>query len=75
MSDKDALRKERTELINKLDAMQKQFIEIEKKQGVSGKDYWGSTDGLLADYREKYAEMSTRLVDVSHQIVGSSRHL
>jgi enoyl reductase-like protein len=75
MSDKDTLRSERTELINKLAEMQKQFIAMEHEQGVSGKDYWGSKDGLLADYREKYAEMSTRLVDLSHEIVGSSRHM
>ena len=73
MSDKDALIKEKNELIAQMLEMQKQFMDIEHEKGISGKDYYYSQDGLLADYREKYRDMAMRVVDISHEIVGSSR--
>jgi hypothetical protein len=73
MSDIEALKKEKQELIDKMLDMQKQFIEYEHQNGVSGKDYWASQEGLLADYRQEYLEMANRVVDLAHEIVGSSR--
>jgi hypothetical protein len=73
MSDIDALKKEKQELIDKMLEMQKQFIDFEHEHGVSGKDYWASQDGLLATYRQEYMDMANRVVDLAHQIVGSSR--
>jgi hypothetical protein len=73
MSDIEALKKERQALIDKMLDMQKQFIELEHQQGVTGKDYWASSEGLLATYRQEYADMATRVVDLAHEIVGSSR--
>ncbi|KOR31180.1 hypothetical protein TI04_02135 [Achromatium sp. WMS2] len=73
MSDKAALIKEKEELIGKMLEMQKQFIDYEHRQGISGKDYWASKDGLLVNYREEYMSMANRLVDLSHSIVGSTR--
>ena len=73
MSDKDALIKEKNDLIAQMLEMQKQFIDLEHDKGISGKDYYYSQDGLLADYRQKYRDMAMRVVDLSHQIVGSSR--
>jgi enoyl reductase-like protein len=73
MSDIEALKKEKQELIEKMLDMQKQFIAYEHEHGVTGKDYWASSEGLLADYRQEYADMATRVVDLAHQIVGSSR--
>lgn len=73
MSDVAALKQEKQALIDKMLAMQKQFIEHEHEHGVSGKDYWASQDGFLADYRQEYMEMANRVVDLAHQIVGSSR--
>jgi hypothetical protein len=73
MSDIEALKKEKQELIDKMLEMQKQFIEHEHEHGVSGKDYWASSDGLLANYREEYMGMANRVVDIAHEIVGSSR--
>lgn len=60
-------------MISQMLDMQKQFIEYEHQHGVSGKDYWASSDGLLADYRQKYLDMADRVVDLAHQIVGSRR--
>ena len=74
MSDIAALKQEKQELIDKMLEMQKQFIDYEHKNGVSGKDYWASSDGLLADYRQEYMEMANRVVDIAHEIVGSNRN-
>lgn len=73
MTDVDALKREKQELIDKMLVMQKQFIDHEHLNGVSGKDYWASQDGFLADYRQQYMDMANRVVDLAHQIVGSSR--
>jgi enoyl reductase-like protein len=73
MSDIEALKKEKQELIESMLDMQKQFIEHEHAHGVSGKDYWASQEGLLAGYRQEYLDMANRVVDLAHQIVGSSR--
>ena len=73
MSDKDALIKEKNDLIAEMLEMQKKFIKHEQDNGISGKDYYYSQDGLLADYRQKYMDMAMKVVDLSHEIVGSSR--
>ena len=73
MSDKAALIKEKQELIDKMLEMQKQFIDYEHANGISGKDYWASADGLLANYRQEYRDMANRVVDLAHSIVGSVR--
>jgi hypothetical protein len=74
MSDIAALKQEKDALITKMLEMQKQFIDYEHEHGVTGKDYWASTDGLLANYRQEYLEMANRVVDIAHEIVGSSRN-
>ena len=73
MSDIAALKQEKQELIEKMLEMQHQFIDYEHQHGVSGKDYWASSDGLLADYRQDYQDMANRVVDIAHEIVGTSR--
>jgi hypothetical protein len=73
MSDIEALKREKQDLIDKMLDMQKQFIEYEHQNGVSGKDYWASEDGLLVTYRQEYMDMANRVVDLAHEIVGSSR--
>ncbi|QIK36812.1 hypothetical protein GWK36_01025 [Caldichromatium japonicum] len=73
MADIEALKKEKQELINKMLEMQRQFIDYEHQHGISGKDYWASTEGLLVNYRHEYMALANRVVDLAHQIVGSSR--
>jgi D-alanine-D-alanine ligase-like ATP-grasp enzyme len=73
MSDTAALMKEKSELIQKMLEMQRQFVDYEHKNGISGKDYYYSQDGLLKDYREEYRNMAMRVVDIAHQVVGSVR--
>lgn len=73
MTDKAELIQEKQALITKMLEMQKQFIDYEHRQGISGKDYWASKEGLLATYRPEYLAMANRLVDLAHSIVGSTR--
>ena len=73
MSDIEALKKQKNDLIAEMLEMQKQFIQFEHDHGISGKDYYYSQDGLLKDYRQKYMDMAMKVVDLSHEIVGSSR--
>jgi len=71
MSDVEALRSEKATLIAEMLELQKQFIDREHDGGISGKDYYYSQDGLLKDYRQVYMEKAMRVVEISHQIVGS----
>ncbi|MGQ9658737.1 MAG: hypothetical protein ACUVT0_01305 [Thermochromatium sp.] len=73
MTDIAALKKEKQELISKMLEMQRQFIDYEHQHGISGKDYWASSEGFLANYRHEYMKLANRVVDLAHQIVGSSR--
>lgn len=72
MSDIEALKAEKAALIAEMLDMQKQFIDVEHQDGISGKDYYFSQDGLLKDYREVYMQKAMRVVELSHQIVGST---
>ena len=71
MSDVDALKAEKSNLIEEMLDLQKQFIDYEHSNGISGKDYYYSKDGLLKDYRQVYMEKAMRVVELSHEIVGS----
>jgi hypothetical protein len=71
MSDVEALKAEKAKLIEEMLELQKQFIDREHDGGISGKDYYYSQEGLLKDYRQLYMEKAMRVVDLSHQIVGS----
>ena len=74
MSDKEALMQEKKELIDKMLEMQKKFIEYEQQHGISGKDYYASDEGLLANYRQEYTDLANRVVDIAHEVVGSARN-
>lgn len=71
MSDVEALKAEKSKLIEEMLELQKQFVEREHDGGISGKDYYYSQEGLLKDYRQIYMEKAMRVVELSHQIVGS----
>ncbi len=74
MSDKEALMQEKKELIDKMLELQKKFIEHEHQHGISGKDYYASEEGLLANYRQEYMDLANRVVDIAHEMVGSARN-
>lgn len=67
MSDKSKMIKEMIE-------MQKKFIDKEHKQGVSQEEYYAPASGdVLEGYRDKYAEMAMKVVDLAHADKGSHR--
>lgn len=74
MTDIATLKQEKQALIDKMVAMQQQFIQYEHEHGISGKDYWAPDDGLLMNYRQEYMDMANRVVDLAHAIVGSARN-
>jgi hypothetical protein len=74
MSDTEALIKEKNALIQQMLEMQRKFIDFEHQNGISGKDYYYSQEGLLKDYRQEYRDMAMKVVDLAHQIVGSTRN-
>ncbi len=65
---------EKRKLIEQMLEMQKKFIEFEHKKGVEPEEYWVSEEGHpLFQHKEKYDEMSSRLVDLAHAEKGSRR--
>lgn len=64
---------EKQELIQQMIEMQKMFIEYEHKHGVSPEEYFTKTGGELDGYREKYLELTEKLIDMAHEEVGSKR--
>nr|AFI78490.1 hypothetical protein ws156A7_0011 [uncultured bacterium ws156A7] len=65
---------EKQELIRKMLKMQKKFIAYERENGVEPRDYWaGEKDHPLTGYKEEYADLATRVVDLAHTEKGSKR--
>ena len=60
--------------IQELIAMQKQFLEYERKNGVNFKDYFTPEAGHELDgYRQTYMDKAMELVDLAHAEKGSHR--
>jgi hypothetical protein len=54
--------------------MQRKFITQERQSGIDPKDYFTpETDHLLAGYRQNYAEIAARVIDLAHEEKGSHR--
>lgn len=65
---------EKAKLIKEMIEMQKKFMELEHKQGVTQEEYFAPTAGHALDgYRQKYAEMAMKVVDLAHADKGSRR--
>lgn len=72
MSDKDALMKEKSELIKEMLEMQKKFIGIEQSGGIDPKDYYYPAAGSdLEGYVEKYNELARKVNKLAHEIKES----
>ena len=62
------------EIIEQMLEMQKRFIEIEQAGDFNAEDYYDSDgDSELAQYKQKYDELATQLVDMAHDEKGSHR--
>lgn len=73
MTDVAVLMQEKQELIRKMLEMQQKFIAIEHQKGVTLKDCYAGDDEFLRSYRDEYATMANRVVNLAHEIKGSKR--
>ena len=65
---------EKLELIRKMLEMQKRFIQYEQEHGLEPRDYWAAVNAHpLSGYKEEFADMATRVVDLAHEEKGSAR--
>ena len=65
---------EKQDLIRKMLEMQKRFIAYEQEHGVEPRDYWvAPSNHPLAGYKEEYADMAVRVIDLAHEEQGSKR--
>lgn len=65
---------EKRKLIEQMLEMQRQFIEYEQQYGVEPEQYWAGKEGHpLFQYKEKYAELASKVVDLAHAGKGSRR--
>jgi chromosome segregation ATPase len=72
MSDRDALMKEKNELVQKMLEMQKKFAELEHTQGIEPKAYYAPDPATyLNEYRREYQALATRVNKLAHEINGS----
>ncbi len=71
--DKKALEKERKEIITKMLRIQKEFMELERKTGVTEKDIHHNPQGIVKEYKEEHEKLANRLVDIAHALKGSIR--
>ena len=72
MSDKEALVKEKNELISKMLEMQKKFVDLEHKQGIDPGEYYNPpAGGPLENYVSEYNELASKVNKLAHEIKGS----
>jgi hypothetical protein len=72
VSDKDALIKEKSELIKQMLEMQKKFIGIEHDGGIDPKDYYSPAPGSeLEGYVKQYNELARKVNKLAHEIKES----
>jgi len=73
VTDKKKLEEERKEIIKKLLKIQKEFMELERKKGVTEKDIHHNPTGIIKKYVEEHEKLANRLVDIAHELKGSIR--
>lgn len=65
---------EKQTLIKKMLEMQKEFSAYEQEHGVDPAEYWDAPEGHpLHKYREKYAELAAKVLEIAHTEKGSKR--
>ena len=69
---------DKQKLIQEMLEMQKKFIEYEHQNGVDAVDYFTDNAGPkhpLNHFRQKYAELATKVIDMAHAEKGSRRNM
>lgn len=65
---------EKQDLIKQMLEMQQQFIQYEQEHGVSADVYYTpDTNHPLYNYRDKYAELANKVLDLAHSEKNSKR--
>ena len=67
------LQEERKQIITRLLEIQKNFMDLERENGVTEKDIHHNPKGVIKEYKEEHEKLANRLVDIAHQIKGSIR--
>ncbi len=73
MTDEKTLQAERKKIISRLLEIQKKFMELERKEGVTEKDIHHNPVGIVKEYKEEHEKLANRLVDIAHKLKGSIR--
>ena len=73
MTNKKTLEAERKKIIARLLEIQKKFMEVERKDGVTEKDIHHNPVGIIKEYKEEHEKLANRLVDIAHELKGSIR--
>ena len=73
MSNTKKLEEERKTIIARLLKIQKEFMELERKQGVTEKDIHHNPVGIVKEYKEEHEKLADRLIDIAHELKGSIR--
>ncbi len=72
MSDKEALIKEKNELVAKMLEMQKKFIDLEHGKGIDPGDYYNPAPGSpLESYVADYNDLAQKVNRLAHEIKES----
>ena len=72
MSDKQALIKEKNELITQMLEMQKKFVGLEHAQGIDPGEYYNPPSGSpLETYVAEYNELAKKVNKLAHEIKES----
>lgn len=54
--------------------MQRKFIEYDREKGVTQEEYWLGEEGHPLDqFKDKFDEMATKVVELAHEEKGSKR--
>ena len=65
---------EKRKMIEEMLEMQRQFIDYEQTHGVDPVEYWAGEEGSpLYGYKDKYAELANKVLDMAHEEKGSRR--
>ena len=65
---------DKQEIIQKMMAMQRKFIEIEQRGDFNAADYYDTDgDSELARHKREFDALATQLVDMAHEEKGSHR--
>lgn len=65
---------EKLKLIQEMLAMQKQFMEKDKRGGIDPAEYYSPEDGDdLEGYQSRYDKLANQVADIAHGEKGSNR--